>query len=81
METYTPPLDLYLDSRLAAFRERLSSSGIGSLIQQACSIIRNRLQTRKRKRTPPPVPEKDKWKERRDNHFDTLSEKKRVLVA
>src|SRR3982074_1384771 len=80
VETYTPLLDLYLDSRLAAFRERLSSSGIGSLIQQACSTIRNRIQTRRR-RTPPPVPEKDKWKERRDNHFGTLSEKKRVLEA
>ena len=27
------------------------------------------------------MPEKDKWKERRDNHFGTLSEKKRVLAA
>ena len=82
METYTPPLDLYLDSRLAAFRERLSSSGIGSLIQQTCTTIRTRLQTRRR-RTPStePVSEKDKWKERRDIHFGTLSEKRRVLAA
>jgi hypothetical protein len=28
-ETYTPPLDLYLDGRLAAFRDRLANSQVG----------------------------------------------------
>jgi hypothetical protein len=50
VETYTPPLDLYLDSRLAKFRERLTQSEIGKVIQEAYSTIRDRLKKRKRKR-------------------------------
>jgi hypothetical protein len=29
VETHVPPIDLYLDSRLAAFQNRLASSGVG----------------------------------------------------
>ena len=38
-ETYTPPLDLYLDGRLAAFRARLATSQVGQLIQEAYKVI------------------------------------------
>jgi predicted DNA-binding protein (MmcQ/YjbR family) len=48
VETYTPPLDLYLDNWLAKFRERLAQSEIGKLIQEAYSAIRDRLKKRKR---------------------------------
>ena len=50
VETHTPPLDLYLDSRLAAFRERLATSQVGKVIQTACETIRRRLKNKRGQR-------------------------------
>ena len=51
-ETYVPPIDIYLDSRLASFRRRLIDSGQAVVIYQACASIRARLRRRRcRRRT------------------------------
>ena len=89
VETYTPPLDLYLDSRLAKFRERLAQSETGKVIQEACSTIRDRLKKRKRgsrnqtQNQDPPKSERDEWREQRNACLgpQLTSEKQRTLEA
>ena len=39
VEIYTPLIDLYLDSRLAAFQSQLAYTGADKIIQKACSAI------------------------------------------
>lgn len=46
-ETFTPPMDLYLDSRLAAFQKRLEDSEVGRVIENACNWIKARIRDRK----------------------------------
>jgi hypothetical protein len=46
-EVYVPPIDLYLDSRLAAFQDRLTNSEVGQLIEKACQTIQNRIRNRR----------------------------------
>jgi hypothetical protein len=43
VETHIPPIDLYFDSQLAAFQNRLASSDVGQLIEKACSTIQARI--------------------------------------
>ena len=52
METHTPPLDLFLDAKLAKFRLRHKQSGMEVLVSMACARIRSKLQ---RRRTPSPT--------------------------
>ena len=47
-ETYTPPLDLYLDSRAAAFQDRLQESPVYQQIQKACQVIVRRTKVKAR---------------------------------
>ena len=49
-ETLIPPLDLYLNQRLAAFEARLESSGMARAIRDACAGIKRRLRIRGRGR-------------------------------
>src|ERR1700716_4174343 len=89
VETYTPPLDLYLDSRLAKFRERLTQTETGKVIQEACSTIRDRLKKRKRgsrsqtQNQDPPKSERDEWREQRNSYLgpQLISEEQRTLEA
>jgi hypothetical protein len=46
-EAYVPPIDLYLDSWLAAFQNRLTNSEVGQLIEKACQTIQNRIRNRR----------------------------------
>ena len=46
-ETNTPPLDLYLNTRLAGFEQRLQASRTGELIRTACATIARRLRNRR----------------------------------
>jgi hypothetical protein len=46
-EAYVPPIDLYLDSWLTAFQNRLTNSGVGQLIEKACRTIQNRIRNRR----------------------------------
>jgi hypothetical protein len=46
-EAYVLPIDLYLNSWLAAFQNRLTNSGVGQLIEKACWTIQNRIRNRR----------------------------------
>ena len=83
-ETYTPPLDLYLDGRLAAFRDRLANSQVGQSIQQASKAIQKRLRNKKgRRRGHRPIPgqTKDEWARTRALDLGKSTEKERVTEA
>ena len=45
-ETYVPPIDLYLNKRLADFEERLERTGKADLIRTACAAIATQLRRR-----------------------------------
>src|SRR5208282_526498 len=47
-EAYVPPIDLWLNGRIARYQARIDSSGIGKVIQNACAAIRNKLRSRLR---------------------------------
>ena len=59
VETATPPLNLYLDKRVADFERRLECTGKGELIQAVCNRVATRLRQRRQRRhratadTPP----------------------------
>ena len=83
-ETYTPPLDLYLDGRLAAFRDRLANSQVGRSIQEACKVIQRRLWNKKgRRRGYRPIPSlaKDDWAKTRALDLEKPIESKRTMEA
>jgi hypothetical protein len=46
-ETYIPPIDLYLDSRVAAFQKRLQSSSSYELVRNVCKVIQRRIKIRR----------------------------------
>lgn len=50
VETATPPLDLYLNERIASFRKRQQMKGMQELISAACAQVRRKLAPRRRKR-------------------------------
>ena len=53
-EAYVPPLDLWLNGRIACFQVRLERTGIARQIQDACTIIQIHLWTcRQRQRQIP----------------------------
>ena len=49
-EAYVPPLDLWLDSLVARFQEKLNNSPIGQLIQDSCVAIQRKLRQRRKRR-------------------------------
>ena len=48
-ESYVPPLDLWLNGRVARFQARLEISGLAQKIRDACSSIRTRILSRTRR--------------------------------
>ena len=83
-ETHTPPIDLYLDGRLAAFKDRLANSQVGRSIQEACRVIQRRLRNKKgRRRGYRPIPSlaSDEWARTRSLDLGEPTEGKRVLEA
>jgi hypothetical protein len=46
-EVYVLSIDLYLDSWLVAFQNRLTNSGVGQLIEKVCQTIQNRIRNRR----------------------------------
>jgi hypothetical protein len=46
-EVYVLLIDLYLDSWLAVFQNRLTNSEVGQLIEKACQTIQNRIRNRR----------------------------------
>ena len=45
-EAYVPPIDLWLNGRIAKYQARIDSLGIGKVIQNACVAVRNKLRSR-----------------------------------
>ena len=83
-ETHTPPLDLYLDSRLAAFRERLAGSQVGQTIQEMCKVIQRKLRNKRGRRKalrPVPGAALDEWARTRSSDLGKATERKRMLEA
>jgi len=52
-ETFVPPLDLYLNGRVAQFEGRIEESGMGQLIRDSCATIARKLWNRRRHYTMP----------------------------
>jgi hypothetical protein len=46
-ETFTLPIDLYLDSRLATFQKQLENSEIGQVIRNVYNWIKARIKSRR----------------------------------
>jgi hypothetical protein len=91
-EAYIPPIDLYLDSWLAAFQNRLTSSGVGQLIEKACRTIQNRIRNRRghKKAQEASIEEqRQRWVEKQEEWIQQshstqqqlVSEKQKVLAA
>src|SRR6516162_542342 len=59
-ETWVPPLDLYLNTRVARFEKRLQGSRMGELIRQSGATVARALRQRRRR---PPRPPKGKYRD------------------
>ena len=46
IESHVPPLDLWLNGRVACYQARLERSGVGQQIRNACAAIRSRIRSR-----------------------------------
>jgi hypothetical protein len=47
-ETFVPPLDLYLNGRVAQFEGRIEASGMAQLIRDSCTAIARKLRNLRR---------------------------------
>ena len=64
VEAYCPPLDIYLDMRLAKFELRLKETGMDQLLRDSSRQIAHRLRNRRgRKRKPSQIPNHAQWAE------------------
>jgi hypothetical protein len=82
-ETFVPPIDLYLDSRVAAFQQRLRESPSYKVIQKACQAIQHRLKLQgRRAQTKTTGQQRQGWETRRTQALGPAQEeKKRVILA
>jgi hypothetical protein len=84
-ETYTPPLDLYLDSRVAAFQTQLQESLVYQQIQKACQVIvrRTKVKARQRDKYRTSGEARKEWAVARDQALggDQVSRKAKLLRA
>jgi hypothetical protein len=85
-ESFIPPLDLYLDGRVAAYIKRMRGSKVEQEIQDACRWIQRRRRTRTRTRTLDlpldRVSLQAKWTEERDQDLGAnLTNPQQVLEA
>jgi hypothetical protein len=90
-ETFTPPIDLYLDSRLATFQKQLEDSEVGRIIENSCAWIRARIRNRRGRKTTRKSTikkQKEAWAKEREERFrqdqptrQRFTERQKVLVA
>jgi hypothetical protein len=82
-ETFIPPIDLYLDSRAAAFQVRLNSAQANDTISQARKEIDRRLKLRGvADRTKTQGQQRKEWQERRAKALGAAQDKtRRTLLA
>lgn len=79
-ETFIPPIDLYLDSRIAAFQRRLQASPTYDQIQKACQAIARRLKLRKPRTTQTQGQRRAEWTVNRDTELgEDTPEVKKIL--
>ena len=91
VETCTPPLDLYLDSRLATFQKRLENSEVGRVIGNSCNWIQARIKNRRGRKSARKITIKEQreaWTQEREEWFrqsqptrQRFTEKQKVLDA
>lgn len=91
IETFTPPIDLHLDSRLAAFQKRLENSEVGRVIENACNWIKARVRNRKGRRITRKIAtngQREAWAKEREERLRQdqpthrhFTEKQKVLAA
>jgi hypothetical protein len=55
-EAYVPPLDLWLNGRIARFQKRLEKTGLARQIRDACTAIGVQLRIRRGQRLAPETP-------------------------
>ena len=79
VETFVPPIDIYLNSRIAAFQKRLENSSSYDTIQKACSEIRSRLKSRAAKKARTQGQLRREWAQQRESTATDSSEKRRVV--
>jgi hypothetical protein len=90
-ETFTPPIDLYLDSRLASFQKQLEDLEVGQIIENSCAWIRARIRKRSGRKTTRKTTikeQRDSWAREREEWFrqrqpmrQRFTEKQKVLAA
>ena len=90
VEAYVPPMDLFLDSRIAAFQARLAGSKVEQFIDNTCRQIQARIRNRRGRKaaqTKSVGERKREWIREREKQTQerqpgqAIPEKKRVLVA
>jgi hypothetical protein len=90
-ETFTPPIDLYLDSRLATFQKRLENSEVGQVIGNACNWIKARIKSRRGRKSNRKTAineQRESWNREQEEWFrqdqpthQRFTEKQKVLAA
>jgi hypothetical protein len=91
IETFTPPIDLYLDSQLATFQRRLENSEVGRVIENSCNWIQARIRNRSRRRTTRKTAikeQRESWAREREDWFrqdqpmrQRFTERQKVLAT
>lgn len=82
-ETFVPPIDLYLDSRAAAFQTRFQNAPVSQVVSKARKEIERRIKLRgKASRTRTQGQQREEWKDRRAISLGSEQiESRKVLIA
>jgi hypothetical protein len=90
-ETFTLPIDLYLDSRLATFQKQLENSEVGQVIGNVYNWIKARIKSRrgyKSNRKTAINEQRESWNREQEEWFrqdqpiyQRFTEKQKVLAA
>ena len=79
VETYLPPIDIYLNSRIAAFQRRIENSSSYDVIRKACSAIRARLKSRVARKVKTQGQLRQEWAQQRAADQGDRTEEKQIL--
>jgi hypothetical protein len=79
VETYIPPIDIYLNSRVAAFQRRVENSSSYDTITRACSAIRARLKSRIARKAKTQGQLRKEWAKQRAVDQGDRTDEKQIL--
>jgi hypothetical protein len=79
VETYIPQMEIYLDSRVAAFQKWLKNSSAYSTVKRACSEIRARLKSSVARKSKTQGQLRREWAQRRAVDQSDRTEEKQIL--